>query len=67
MKTIAPKLKDTLLHNFLGGIAWGLGITVGIALITYILSLVVKALGGVPLVGDFFAGIVKATIEALNR
>lgn len=67
MKTITPKIKDTLIHNFLGGIAWSLGVTVGIAILAYILSNVVSAVGGVPLIGDWIARVVEATLQALNR
>lgn len=67
MKIITPKFKTTFLHNFIGGVAWGLGLTVGLALVTYILSLSVSAFGGLPLVGDFIANIVNSTLEALKN
>jgi ABC-type amino acid transport system permease subunit len=66
MKVITPKLRNTFTHNFIGGIAWGLGVTVGLALIAYILSLLVNIFGGLPLVGDWLANIVDVTLEALK-
>lgn len=66
MKVITPKLKDTLIHNFFGGIAWGLGITVGVTIIAYILSGVVSAVGGLPFIGKFLANIVSETLKSLN-
>ena len=66
MKVITPKLRDTMVHNFFGGIAWGLGITVGITLIAYIFGRVVTVVGGVPFIGKFLADIVAETLKSLN-
>lgn len=66
MKVITQSLKHTLIHNFVGGIAWGLGITVGVALVGYMLGLTVSAFGGLPLVGEFLATVVDATLKSLN-
>lgn len=66
MKVLTPKLRDTMIHNFFGGIAWGLGITVGIAFIAYILGGAVSLVGGLPLIGKFLANIVTETLKALN-
>lgn len=66
MKVITQKFKTTFLHNFIGGVAWGLGLTVGLALVTYILGLSVSIFGGLPLIGDLLANIVKSTLEALQ-
>lgn len=67
MKTIAPKMKDTLIHSFFGGIAWGLGLTVGLTFVAFLLRQLLNAVGGVPVVGDWIANIVKATLFALNK
>lgn len=64
---ISPKLKNIMINSFVGGVFSGLGFTVGIALIAYILSMIVETLGGVPLVGDILANLVKATLEALKN
>ncbi len=61
------KLRETMLHSFVGGIFTGLGITVGIAILAYILSLIVNLVGGLPLVGNYLANIIEATIYALNN
>lgn len=65
-KVLGPSLKNTIVHNFIGGIAWALGITVGISLVGYFLSLFVSAFGGIPLVGDWLANVVNATLNALE-
>lgn len=66
MKVITPTVKHTLLHNFLGGVAWGLGVTIGFAIVGFFLSNVVNSIGGIPAVGGFFANLVRATLEELN-
>lgn len=60
-------LKRTFLRNFIGGIATALGLTVGIALVSYFLSFIVSSLGGLPLVDNFLANIVNLTIDSLSR
>lgn len=67
MKVLNPRLRTTFVHNFVGGIAWGLGLTVGISLVAYILSFTVSAFGGLPLVGDILANVVNATLDALKN
>lgn len=67
MNNSSESLKRTFVRNFVGGIATALGLTVGIALISYFLSFMVSSLGGLPLVGNFLANIVNLTIESLGR
>ena len=52
--------------NFIGGIAWGLGATLGVALVLALLGSLLRFLGGLPIIGQFFAGIIEATEKALN-
>lgn len=67
MRIITPHLKHTLLHNFLGGLAWAVGITVGISILAYLLTIIATALGAIPLIGDWLAQIIKATLDALQK
>lgn len=66
MKVITENFKKTFLHSFIGGVGWGLGLTVGITIVGYLLSLLVNIFGGIPLIGSFLATIVSATLNALN-
>ena len=59
-------LKKMLFHNFLGGIATAMGATVGFAIVIWLVSLILHQLGGLPIVGNFFASIVDATNDALK-
>lgn len=60
-------MKDTLIHSFFGGIAWGLGLTVGLTFVAFLLRQILGSVGGVPVIGDWIASVVKATLVALNK
>ena len=55
--------KHILLNNFLGGLAWGLGVTVGLSIIVIVLGVVVKYVDLVPVVGDFVARVIKFILQ----
>jgi hypothetical protein len=61
-----PRLSKHLTYSFLGGIATALGATVGFAIVIWIATFILSRLGGLPLVGIFFANIVDATTQALQ-
>jgi len=52
--------------NFLAGLAWGLGATLGVVLVLSLLGYLLRLLGGLPIVGGFFARLIEATEEALR-
>jgi len=56
-------LKDIILNNFLGGIAWGLGATVGVSIIIAILSLILRNINLVPFVGDFVSQVTNYILQ----
>lgn len=41
------------LHNFLGGLAWGLGATVGLSILLAIIGFIFQRIDLVPIAGDF--------------
>ncbi len=53
------KKRYVLLNNFIGGIAWGAGTLVGVALVIAILLPILKNLVFVPLIGDMVDGILQ--------
>ena len=59
-------LSKMLRDNFLGGISWALGATVGLAVIVGLVTFILNLLGGLPIVGGFFADIVESTNQALD-
>ena len=60
------KISATFYKGFVGGVGWALGATVGFALVLVILSYVLRVLGGLPIIGEFFATIVDFTQKALE-
>ncbi len=45
--------KQIMLNNFLGGIAWGLGATIGVAVVFTLLGFVLARINWIPFIGDF--------------
>ncbi len=57
---------SVFLKNFVGGIGWVAGITIGFALLISLVSYLLSQAGGLPLIGDWFARIVEVTNQALE-
>ena len=57
-------LKQMLFHNFLGGIAWGLGVTVGLSLLLAFVALVIKEINLVPIVGQFMSDVLMYMVKS---
>ncbi len=55
--------KEILINNFIGGIAWALGATVGLAIIVAILGVILQNINLVPFVGNFVADIINFIID----
>jgi len=51
--------KEIIINNFIGGISWGLGATVGLALFFLIIGILAKEINIVPLVGSFASQILN--------
>ncbi|OGH17059.1 MAG: hypothetical protein A3C30_02290 [Candidatus Levybacteria bacterium RIFCSPHIGHO2_02_FULL_40_18] len=56
-------IKNIFATNFLGGIAWGLGATVGLAVVLTLLGLFINKLNLVPIVGSFIADLLKPGLQ----
>lgn len=44
--------KQIIINNFLGGIAWGLGATIGLGILLAILGFVISKVDLVPIIGN---------------
>lgn len=51
--------KRIIIDNFVGGIAWAIGATLGAAIIITVLSSLLNKLDFVPLVGDFVSSVTE--------
>ena len=60
---VRKHLKDLVLNNFLGGIAWGLGATLGASIVFAILSLILKNINLIPFIGDFVSQITNYVLQ----
>ena len=50
---------EIIINNFLGGISWGLGATVGLSLFFVLLGVVAKEVNLVPVVGSFVSQVIN--------
>ena len=53
------KLPEIIFNNFIGGMFWGIGATVGLALFFTILTLIAKNINLVPVIGSFVSDIIN--------
>ena len=56
-------LKRILINNFLGGISWGLGVTVGLAVVLTIFGFIFRQINLIPIVGEFLTDIVSYVMQ----
>lgn len=47
--------KDIIIGNFLGGLSWGIGSVVGIALLTAVIGFILNSLGVFNVIGNIIA------------
>ena len=49
--------RNVLMNNFMGGIAWGMGATIGVSIILASMAFLVKLIEPVPVVGEFVTNV----------
>lgn len=54
------------LVGLVGGIGWGVGLTIGTAVILYVLGFVIAKIDFVPILGQFLADVIKSSQGNLN-
>lgn len=55
-----------VLNNFLGGLAWGFGTVLGATLVVALMIIALTQLNGIPILGDFFSGILETIQTSTN-
>lgn len=55
--------KEMIFNNFLGGIFWGLGATLGATILLAILGFVLAKINLVPIVGDFVSQVTNFVLQ----
>lgn len=63
---VSSSAKKRFLIGLAGGIGWGVGLTLGTAVLLYIISLVTSHIGFIPFIGKFAAEVIKSAQENLN-
>ena len=58
---------ELLKEGFFAGIGWAFGVTIGFVIISSIIVVVLRSLGGLPLIGNWVADIVEETQAQLSR
>jgi len=61
-KVIRP-IKQIMLNNFIGGIAWAIGATIGFSIIIALLTIVLKQINFIPYIGNLTAEITKYVLQ----
>lgn len=51
--------KQIFINNFLGGVAWGIGATIGASLLVSILGIILSQLDFIPIIGAFVSKILE--------
>ena len=57
------KLKHIVINNFLGGISWGIGATLGLGIVVALIGFLVSQIDFVPVVGEFVANVWEAVLQ----
>lgn len=60
-------IRKILLYNFLGGIAWGLGLTVGLGILFAIFGFILSQINLIPIVGTFINDVVEYVLQSNPR
>jgi hypothetical protein len=58
---------EIIWNNLLGGIAWGIGATVGLAVFFYLLTMLAKNVDLVPIVGSFASEVIDFILATNPR
>lgn len=59
--------KTIFFNNFIGGIAWGIGATIGLSIVLAILAFIVQQLHFIPGVGETAADIYSSVTNRTNQ
>tara|TARA_Y100000310_G_scaffold74160_1_gene70300 strand:+ start:1109 stop:1351 length:243 start_codon:yes stop_codon:yes gene_type:complete len=60
-------IKKMLWQNFLGGIAWGLGVTIGLSIVFALLGYLLTQINLVPVLGDLTSQVIEFVNSNKNQ
>lgn len=59
---VKGKRKEIFFNNLLGGFAWGIGATLGLAILITVLGFIAQHINFVPIVGNFVSEVIDFII-----
>ncbi len=60
---VKSTLKQIMINNFIGGISWAIGATVGISIIIALLSILARNINLIPFIGNFASQITNYVLQ----
>ena len=64
---VKKSIKQVLIHNFVAGMAWGVGTTIGVGAILTLSVFLVSKVNFVPIFGSYLAQILEFAIKEVGR
>lgn len=59
--------KQIITNNFLGGVAWGIGVTLGLTVFFAIIAFISSHINFVPIVGNFVGNVLDYVLNSNTR
>lgn len=60
---VTQNRKQIIINNFLGGISWGLGATIGVSVVLAILGIITSKIDLIPFIGSFISQILDFILQ----
>lgn len=65
--TVKESRKELFFNNIIGGIGWGLGATVGAAIIVALAGIILAKVNTVPIIGNYVENVLEYITENQQR
>jgi hypothetical protein len=56
-------LRSIVVNNFIGGISWGLGASIGLTFVLAIIAFVISKINTIPIVGNFVVEVTQFVLQ----
>jgi len=65
-KQVERNFGKMLVSNFLGGIAWSLGVLIGTSIVFSLIAIIISKINFVPIFGNFLAKVLESAQSTFN-